>query len=151
MTQGLRRLALGLALGVPPRGTQQACFGLVTSMQAPWHSRCIRLPPTGMDASSRKEADARLRRIAGQLAGIQRMLAEDRYCIDVLIQIASVQAALTQTSKVLLAGHLETCVAQALTSGSKREREQKIAEVVDMFARFYGTPALRPDRGRGPR
>jgi DNA-binding FrmR family transcriptional regulator len=104
-----------------------------------------------MDARSRKEADARLRRIAGQVAGIKRMLDEDRYCIDVLIQIASVQAALTQTSKVLLAGHLETCVAQALTSGSRREREQKIAEVVDMFARFYGTPSLRSGRRKGPR
>ena len=72
------------------------------------------------------------------------MLQEERYCIDVLNQIASVQAALTQTSKVLLAGHIESCLAEALTSGNKRDREKKLAELVDVFARFCGTP---PSRG----
>lgn len=89
-----------------------------------------------MDRDTRKKADERLKRIAGQVAGIQRMLDEDRYCIDVLVQITAVQAALLETGRVILAGHVETCLTEALKSRGQRERRKKIDELMDAFSRF---------------
>lgn len=89
-----------------------------------------------MRDEEREKARRRLRRIAGQVAGIQRMLDEDRYCVDVLHQIAAVRAALDQTGKVILGAHVETCVADAFASGSARERRKKKDELLDVFSRF---------------
>jgi len=89
-----------------------------------------------MKPELRKQLDVRLRRIAGQVAGIQRMVEEDRYCVDVLLQIAAARAALEQVGKRLLAAHVETCVADAFASGSARERRRKLDELLDVFARF---------------
>jgi len=89
-----------------------------------------------MDAAVRSKLDARMKRIAGQVAGIQRMLDEDRYCVDVLLQIAAVRAALDQAGKLLLGAHVETCVRDAIESGTARERKAKVEELIDVFARF---------------
>jgi DNA-binding FrmR family transcriptional regulator len=89
-----------------------------------------------MDAEARTKLEARLKRIAGQVAGIQRMLDEDRYCVDVLLQIAAVRAALDQAGKLLLGAHVETCVRQAIESGTTRERKAKVDELLDVLARF---------------
>jgi len=89
-----------------------------------------------MDADTKRRVSTRLRRIAGQVAGIERMVAEDRYCVDVLLQVAAVRAALDQVGKVVLESHVETCVADALASGRPRERKQKIAELMEVFSRY---------------
>jgi CsoR family transcriptional regulator, copper-sensing transcriptional repressor len=89
-----------------------------------------------MKADTKKQATARLKRIAGQVAGIQRMVDADRYCVDVLLQIAAVRAALDQVGKVILGGHVETCVAQAFASGKPRERREKMDELLEVFSRF---------------
>jgi DNA-binding FrmR family transcriptional regulator len=79
---------------------------------------------------------ARLRRIEGQVQGLQRMLDNDAYCVDILLQISAVQGALEQVQKLLLGRHIESCVADALRSGSKSERQQKVDELLDVFSRF---------------
>lgn len=84
----------------------------------------------------REPARRRLRRIAGQVSGLERMLDEDRYCVDVLLQIAAVRAALDKVGKLLLEGHVETCVADALRSGRTRDRDEKLAELLEVFSRF---------------
>ena len=89
-----------------------------------------------MRRKERDDAQRRLRRIAGQVAGIQRMLDEDRYCVDVLHQIAAVRAALDQTGKVILGAHVETCVAEAFATGSARQRKQKKEELLEVFSKF---------------
>ena len=89
-----------------------------------------------MKAETKKKATARLNRIAGQVAGIQRMVEDDRYCVDVLLQIAAVRGALDQLGKVVLGGHVETCVSEAFASGKPRERKQKIEELLQVFSRF---------------
>lgn len=89
-----------------------------------------------MDERSRSDANARLKRIAGQVGGLQRMLAEDRYCVDVLLQVAAVRAALAEVSRVLLTHHVETCLTQALQTGGKAERRAKIAELMEVFSRY---------------
>jgi CsoR family transcriptional regulator, copper-sensing transcriptional repressor len=71
-----------------------------------------------MDERTRTDASARLKRIAGQVGGISRMLNENRYCVDILLQLGAVQGALAELGKVLLANHVRTCLNQALESTS---------------------------------
>ncbi|HEX6766769.1 MAG TPA: metal-sensitive transcriptional regulator, partial [Polyangiaceae bacterium] len=75
-------------------------------------------------------------RIAGQVEGVARMVDEDRYCVDVLLQIASAQAALGQAAKNVLRSHVETCVADAVTSGKPNEQKRKLDELMEVFARY---------------
>jgi CsoR family transcriptional regulator, copper-sensing transcriptional repressor len=86
----------------------------------------------------KSKARGRLRRIEGQVQGLQRMVDNDAYCVDILLQISAVQGALEQVQKLLLGRHVETCVTDALRSGSKSDRQQKIEELLEVFARFGG-------------
>jgi DNA-binding FrmR family transcriptional regulator len=85
---------------------------------------------------TKAKARGRLRRIEGQVQGLQRMLDNDAYCVDILLQISAVQGALEQVQKLLLGRHIESCVTDALRSGSKSERQQKVEELLDVFSRF---------------
>jgi DNA-binding FrmR family transcriptional regulator len=84
----------------------------------------------------KKQLLSRLRRIEGQAGGLVRMVEADKYCIDVLQQMAAVQGALAQASKMLIRSHLETCVVDAFKSRKTEERERVISELVDLFARI---------------
>ena len=79
---------------------------------------------------------ARLRRIEGQARGLQRMVAEDKYCVDIMNQIAGVQAALEQVSLLLMENHLHHCVTEAIQEG---RGEEKIREMMDVM-RHYTRP-----------
>jgi|SRR6185437_10649784 CsoR family transcriptional regulator, copper-sensing transcriptional repressor len=83
-------------------------------------------PVRGYTASKR-QLQARLRRIEGQVRGIERMVEQDRYCIDVLTQIAAVQAALDKVALGLLDDHAHTCVVGA-------EPDQRDARTAEMMA-----------------
>lgn len=89
-----------------------------------------------LNEETRGKARGRLRRIEGQVQGLQRMLDNEAYCVDILLQISAVQGALEQVQKLLLSRHIESCVADAMRSGSKSERQQKIEELLDVFSRF---------------
>lgn len=91
-----------------------------------------------MNEANKAKIVARLRRIAGQVEGIARMVEQDRYCVDVLLQVGSAQAALGQAGKLVLRSHVETCVTEALTFGQPAERKQKIDELMEVFARYGG-------------
>lgn len=75
----------------------------------------------------------RLRRIGGQVGGIERMVEEERYCIDVLTQISAVQAALDKVALELLDGHTRHCVVGA---GTERERDEKTEEMMAAVGRL---------------
>ncbi|HEX5633412.1 MAG TPA: metal-sensitive transcriptional regulator [Gemmatimonadales bacterium] len=77
----------------------------------------------------------RLRRIEGQVRGLQRMVDEERYCADVLTQVASVQEALRGVSRELLANHLRHCTTAALRSGDPAQAEAMYAELLDLMQR----------------
>ncbi len=94
-----------------------------------------------LDDQVRSKARGRLRRIEGQVQGLQRMIAADASCADILLQISAVQGALAQVQKILLGRHIETCVADALRSGSRGDRQRKIDELLEIFARF-GKPLM---------
>jgi CsoR family transcriptional regulator, copper-sensing transcriptional repressor len=80
-------------------------------------------------------ASQRLKRIEGQVRGLQRMVEEGRYCPDILTQIASVHAALRGVSKLLMRNHLQHCVTDALRSGDPGAAERTYEEVMDLMYR----------------
>ncbi len=86
-----------------------------------------------LDSDGKKNVEARLKRALGQVSGIQRMVDDDRYCVDVLLQISAARAALAKVSKLLLESHIHTCVAGAFDGDDQSEREAKIAELVRVF------------------
>jgi DNA-binding FrmR family transcriptional regulator len=77
----------------------------------------------------------RLNRIEGQVRGISGMINKDRYCIDVVTQIAAVRAALRRAEEEILRDHVATCVEQAVASGDKAGQRKKIAELMDVVSR----------------
>ena len=91
-----------------------------------------------IDDETKGKAQGRLRRIEGQVQGLQRMIAADAYCVDILLQVSAVQGALEQVQKLLLGRHIESCVADALRSGSRGERQRKVDELLEVFSRFGG-------------
>ena len=78
----------------------------------------------------------RLRRIEGQVRGLQRMVEDDRYCIDILTQLASVVGAIKRVESGILERHLKGCVQTSLCKGSREDREKKIEEVIGVFKKF---------------
>ena len=91
-----------------------------------------------IDDETRGKALGRLRRIEGQVQGIQRMVEEDKYCVDILLQLTAVQRAVEQVQRLLLGRHIESCVADAVRSGSTRDRQKKMDELLEVFSRFGG-------------
>jgi CsoR family transcriptional regulator, copper-sensing transcriptional repressor len=81
----------------------------------------------------------RLHRIEGQVRGIERMVEDDRYCIDILTQISAVNTALESLAFKLLDDHVNHCVADALASGDKREAAKKSGELMEAVQRFART------------
>lgn len=89
-----------------------------------------------MKPDVRDQTKTRIRRIAGQVAAIERMIDGDRYCVDVLLQVAAVRAALDGVGKLILRSHVETCVTDALASDRPKDRKQKVDELIDVFSKF---------------
>ena len=77
----------------------------------------------------------RLSRIEGQVRGLSRMVEEDRYCIDIVTQIAAVRAALRRAEDEILRDHVGHCVEHAIASGDQAEQRKKVAEIMDVLAR----------------
>ena len=94
-----------------------------------------------MDVEKRKRVKTRIKRIAGQVAGVQRMIDEDRYCVDVLNQIAAVRSALDALGVELISAHLESCVIVHGTGSEHKgakpmSKEQLLAEVRATLSQF---------------
>ena len=86
-------------------------------------------------ADNKDAVQKRLRRIEGQVRGLQRMVDEDSYCVDVLTQISAVNRALQAVAIELLGDHLSHCVAEALAEGGSNAQE-KVAEASEAIARL---------------
>jgi len=78
----------------------------------------------------------RLRRIEGQVRGLQRMVDEDAYCIDILTQVAAVQTALEHVAVEVLDAHVRNCVADAVAGGENGEGDAKLDELMAAVRRF---------------
>ena len=88
-----------------------------------------------MHVDTRKAVEKRLNRIEGQVRGLSKMIADDRYCIDVVTQIAAVQAALRKVEEAVLRDHVAHCVEAAIASGDAGEQRRKVAELMDVLGR----------------
>jgi DNA-binding FrmR family transcriptional regulator len=88
-----------------------------------------------MDEKTKEACLQRLSRIEGQVRGIARMIGEDRYCIDIITQIAAVQAAMRKVEGELLRNHVSHCVEHAIASGDADDQRQKVNELVQVLSR----------------
>lgn len=86
-----------------------------------------------LDEHGSKELVKRLRKIEGQVKGLQRMVGERRYCMDILTQITSVVGALRQVERLMLRQHLETCVTDSIKHGPSDDQRRKMDEVMRYF------------------
>ena len=77
----------------------------------------------------------RLSRIEGQVRGLSRMVDQERYCIEIVTQIAAVRAALKRVEEEILRDHISHCVEHAITSGNAAEQRRKVAELMDVLSR----------------
>jgi len=77
----------------------------------------------------------RLSRIEGQVRGLARMVEEDRYCIDIVTQVAAVRAALRRVEEEILRDHVAHCVEHAIASGNKADQRRKIEELMNVVGR----------------
>ncbi|HJX12165.1 MAG TPA: metal-sensitive transcriptional regulator [Dehalococcoidales bacterium] len=84
----------------------------------------------------KKDILARLRKMEGQLKGIQRMIEEERYCVDVLNQLSSIIAATQKVSSMILGSHIRGCVRDAI--GRDEKRDDYVNELVGVVERFAG-------------
>jgi CsoR family transcriptional regulator, copper-sensing transcriptional repressor len=97
----------------------------------------IELPHSHSYGKNKEELLSRLKRIEGQVRGIQKMIEEDRYCVDILVQLSAVKSATHQVALSLLESHTRCCVADALAQGT--DGEEKVDELMDVIRKFTNT------------
>lgn len=96
--------------------------------------------PRGYERTRSKPGlENRLKRIEGQVRGVQKMLQEGRYCVDILTQIDAITSALARVQDQILEAHLNHCVADALEGSDREERREKVDEVVGLLRKFRRT------------
>ena len=88
-----------------------------------------------MQNSTKAAVQKRLGRIEGQVRGVAAMVAEDRYCIDIITQLSAVRAALRRVEEEVLRDHVAHCVEHAIAHGDADEQRKKIAEIVEVRVR----------------
>ena len=86
-----------------------------------------------IDQTIKGKTIARLKKVEGQVRGIQKMVEERRYCIDVVMQLAAAEAALHKVAEIILKNHLETCVLSAFRSDDEKDRQAKVDELMRVY------------------
>ena len=86
----------------------------------------------GVDAGLKEANLKRLRRIEGQVRGLQRMVEQDRYCADIIVQVASVQEALRGVARSLMKNHLQHCATRAIKNGKPAEAAAMYDELLEL-------------------
>ena len=98
------------------------------------HESCTH--QSSLDSGEKRKLLSRLRRIEGQVRGLQRMIEEDRYCPDILTQVSAVSESLRGSAQILLRSHLHHCVTDAVLSGESDRAETVYDELADLFRKF---------------
>jgi DNA-binding FrmR family transcriptional regulator len=88
-----------------------------------------------MQDATKISVKKRLNRIEGQVRGLSRMVEDDRYCIDIVTQVAAVRAALRRVEETVLQDHVAHCVEEAIRSGSPDAQREKVAELMAVLGR----------------
>lgn len=89
-----------------------------------------------MNEDEKKSVASRLKKIEGQIRGINNMVESDRYCIDILSQTRAVVAAIRKVEDLILFQHLNTCVVDSMRSDNKEDKDKKINEIMDLLSRY---------------
>jgi len=84
---------------------------------------------------NKEKITTRLRRIEGQTRGLQRMVEQNKYCVDIMTQISSVQAALEQVSLLLMEDHMRHCVTEAIQQGNGEEKIKEVLSVIKHYTK----------------
>ena len=77
----------------------------------------------------------RLKRIEGQVKGIQRMIEEERYCVDILTQISAIRSAINKVGSIILENHMKGCVSQSIKEGNSEEMINELMKTIDKFVK----------------
>ncbi len=88
-----------------------------------------------MERSTKASVARRLARIEGQVRGIAQMVEQERYCLDVVVQVRAARAALAKIDEIILAGHMAHCVEEAIVSGDPARQREKVAELIHVFSK----------------
>lgn len=99
------------------------------------HESCHHRPGS-LDEPGRSKMATRLRRIEGQVRGVQKMVEENRYCPDVLVQISAIQESLRAAAEMLLHSHLRHCVTDAIRSRDAARAEEVFSELTTLFRKY---------------
>lgn len=78
----------------------------------------------------------RLNRIEGQVKGIQKMVEEERYCVDILVQISAIRSAISKVGNIILENHIKGCVSNSIKNGEVEKSEELISELMDTINKF---------------
>jgi len=97
------------------------------------HKETQRATPREVDA--RENLLVRLRRVEGQVRGVQKMVEEDRYCPDVLVQMSAIHESLRAVERILMKDHLQHCATEALRSGDDKQAQRTYDELTELFYR----------------
>lgn len=89
-----------------------------------------------IEQNTKEETLARLKKAEGQVRGIQKMIEERRYCIDVVMQLAAAESALHSVAEIILKNHLETCVLSAFRSNDEEDRQEKVDELMRVYGKL---------------
>ena len=84
----------------------------------------------------KRKLNNRLRRVIGQVEAVGRMIEDEEYCVDILMQLSAATGALGKVGEIVLENHLKTCVAEALQGGRSADREKKLEELIALFRKY---------------
>jgi DNA-binding FrmR family transcriptional regulator len=84
---------------------------------------------------NKRDLLARLKKVEGQVRGVQKMIDEDRYCMDILVQLAAIKSAINSIGLVILEGHTTSCVSNAIQSGDGEEAINEMMGVLRSFVK----------------
>jgi DNA-binding FrmR family transcriptional regulator len=87
------------------------------------------------EADARQDLQVRLRRVEGQVRGVQKMVEDDRYCPDVLVQMSAIHESLRAVERILMKDHLQHCATEALRSGDDKQAQRTYNELTELFYR----------------
>jgi DNA-binding FrmR family transcriptional regulator len=87
------------------------------------------------EANARQDLLLRLRRVEGQVRGVQKMVEEDRYCPDVLVQMSAIHESLRAVERILMKDHLQHCATEALRFGDDKQAQRTYNELTELFYR----------------
>ena len=87
-----------------------------------------------IEQNTKEETLSRLKKVEGQIRGIQKMIEERRYCIDIVMQLTAAEAALHSVAQIILKNHLKTCVLSAFRSDDEKDRQAKIDELMRVYS-----------------